>query len=84
MPYWVIQSGLDAQCPFAELLRHDFVVRTRRDEGQRMNTASLPDAVDPADPLFKTERGPRNFEVDDEAAAAVEVQPFARRVGGEK
>ena len=66
---------------FAELLRHDFVVRAGRNEAQRMNTTSLPNTVDTTDPLFHAERRPWKFKIDDETTAVVEVQSLAGGIG---
>ena len=56
----------------------------RRDEMEGVNRAPLADAIHAADALLEAHRIPRKLDVDDEAAALVQVQPLTGRVGGEE
>src|SRR5882762_5716101 len=49
-----------------------------------VHSPPLSDAIDSADSLLETHRVPRELEVDDEPAVVVQVQAFARRIGGEQ
>ena len=50
----------------------------------RVDRPRLADAIDPADALLEANRIPRQLEIDDEPAAALKVQAFGARIGGEQ
>ena len=49
-----------------------------------MNRSTLTDPIDPADALLNSSWCPRQLEMDDESAALLQVEPFARCIGGEQ
>ena len=81
---WLVESGSYLPHAIAELASHHLVVRTGRDEVQRMNTTSLSDTVYPSDALFQSQRRPWDFEVYNDTAAVVEVESFTGRVSREQ
>ncbi len=48
-----------------------------------MDRPRLTDAIDPADPLFETDRIPWQFEIDDQAAMALKIQPLGACIRGD-
>src|SRR5262245_28696249 len=54
------------------------------DEMDRMDALSLPDAIDASDSLLKAHRIPRQFDIDHQAAAVVQVQALTGCVGGDE
>ena len=52
------------------------------EQANRVNASRLPDSVDPADALLEPQRIPRQLEIDDDAAAMMEIQPLAGGVRG--
>ena len=50
----------------------------------RVHRPRLADAIDPADALLEADRIPRQLEVDDEPAVALEIQPFRAGIGREQ
>ena len=49
-----------------------------------MHRSALADPVDPADALLQTHRVPRQFQIDDQPAGVVQVEPFPCGVGGQQ
>ncbi len=49
-----------------------------------MNAAALSEAIDAAGPLLQAHRRPGELEVDDEAAALVQIEALGCRIGGEQ
>jgi hypothetical protein len=62
--------------------RHDRTFDAGTDEDRRVDTPRLSDAIDPADPLSKTSRIPRQFEVDHPACAGLEVEALSADIRG--
>ena len=60
------------------------LARASRDEVERVNGPALTDSVHPADALFETHRIPREFQIDDNPARALQIEPFACRISGQE
>jgi hypothetical protein len=76
-----------ASCSFEALGEAREDVRLCRSDCQQVDGvhhALLPDPVDAADALFEAHGIPGQFEVDDDTAAFLEVQPLAGRIGREQ
>src|SRR5262245_7940036 len=65
-------------------LQNARLASARRNEMEGMNRVPLSDAIHAADALLEAHRIPWKLDVDDQAAALVQVQPFTGRVGGEE
>ena len=50
-------------------------------QADRVDGSPLPEAIDPADALFETQRIPRQLDIDDEPAAMVQVEAFTGGIG---
>ena len=67
-----------------QTLKHAHFGGSAGDQMKRVDRACLTDAIHAPDALFEPHRIPRQLEIHDNPAVVVEIQPFARRIGGEK
>jgi hypothetical protein len=75
--------GLRARDPSAKLVEEAELTRAGANQMKCVYRASLSDAVDTADTLLQSHGIPWQLQIDDDAAALMQVETFARRVGGE-
>ena len=80
----LLERGLRPCLSLAQARDDRFLTRAARDKVQRVHRARLPYPIDAAHALFEPQRRPRKLQVDDQTAARVQIQPFARRIGREQ
>ena len=61
-----------------------FFARASRQQVHGVHAPVLTDSVDASDALLQAHRCPRQLEIHNQAAAALQVQSLARRVGGQQ
>jgi hypothetical protein len=76
--------GLRRKDPGAQPREDSRLPGAARNQVNGVDDPLLPDPIDAADALLEPHRVPRQLEVHDEAASAMEVQPLGRGVGGEQ
>ena len=79
-----VDFRLRASDSIAKIGQQSVLARAGRDQVERVNRPALADAIHPADALFETHGIPRQFQIDDDPAGALEIEPFAGRISGQE
>ena len=74
-------ADADTVEPPQQARQHRALSRAIGEQVDRMDRAALPNAVDAADALFEPNRIPRQLEVDDQPAVALEIESFRAGIG---
>jgi hypothetical protein len=81
---WRADFGLGVSDALAQARKQLFLARPGSHQVKRMDRAPLADSIDTADPLLEPHRVPRQFQIDDDAAGLMEIEPLAGSIRSEK